>query len=169
MALLRLHLPRPPQLPTHPYSCSSLSSYTSSWLRRARLPAVSTRRLCSTHPASPLEAAPPSIVAGLLDYLNDSWTQFHATGSSPAPLLLLHSRPASCPLAVRRYYLLLTPVIPLPPLLLHACVPAEAKRQLLDAGFKLLSESDDWDLQPGGRYFFTRNMSCLVAFAIGEK
>jgi aspartyl aminopeptidase len=51
----------------------------------------------------------------------------------------------------------------------HACVPAEAKRQLLDAGFKLLSESDDWDLQPGGRYFFTRNMSCLVAFAIGEK
>jgi aspartyl aminopeptidase len=48
-------------------------------------------------------------------------------------------------------------------------LPAEAKRQLLDAGFKLLSESDDWDLQPGGRYFFTRNMSCLVAFAIGEK
>jgi len=48
-------------------------------------------------------------------------------------------------------------------------LPAEAKRQLLDAGFKLLSESDDWDLQPGGRYFFTRNMSCLVAFAIGDK
>jgi aspartyl aminopeptidase len=46
---------------------------------------------------------------------------------------------------------------------------AEAKRQLLAAGFKLLSENDDWDLQPGGRYFFTRNMSCLVAFAVGEK
>ncbi|KAG2603517.1 hypothetical protein PVAP13_5KG776400 [Panicum virgatum] len=122
MALLRLHLPRPPPLPAQPYSRSPLSSYTSSWLR---LPAVSPRLLCSTHPASPLDAAPPSIVAGLLDYLNDSWTQFHAT--------------------------------------------AEAKRQLLDAGFKLLSESDDWDLQPGGRYFFTRNMSCLVAFAIGEK
>ncbi|TVU37007.1 hypothetical protein EJB05_18970, partial [Eragrostis curvula] len=45
----------------------------------------------------------------------------------------------------------------------------EAKRQLLAAGFKLLSENDDWDLQPGGRYFFTRNMSCLVAFAVGEK
>jgi aspartyl aminopeptidase len=48
-------------------------------------------------------------------------------------------------------------------------VSAEAKRQLLDAGFELLSENGDWDLQPGGRYFFTRNMSCLVAFAVGEK
>ncbi|KAH7685656.1 aspartyl aminopeptidase protein [Dioscorea alata] len=66
-----------------------------------------------------------SIVGDLLDYLNESWTQFHAT--------------------------------------------AEAKRQLLEAGFHLLNENDEWDLQPGGRYFFTRNMSCLVAFAIGEK
>ncbi|KAH7685655.1 aspartyl aminopeptidase protein [Dioscorea alata] len=65
-----------------------------------------------------------SIVGDLLDYLNESWTQFHAT--------------------------------------------AEAKRQLLEAGFHLLNENDEWDLQPGGRYFFTRNMSCLVAFAIGE-
>lgn len=46
---------------------------------------------------------------------------------------------------------------------------AEAKEQLIDAGFHLLSENDEWDLQPGGRYFFTRNMSSLVAFAIGEK
>ncbi|KAJ4831745.1 hypothetical protein Tsubulata_031017 [Turnera subulata] len=42
-------------------------------------------------------------------------------------------------------------------------------QQLLAAGFHLLSETDEWDLKPGGRYFFTRNMSCLVAFAIGEK
>ncbi|XP_020405936.1 probable aspartyl aminopeptidase isoform X2 [Zea mays] len=126
MALLRLHLPRPllssrrsPALP------SALSASATSCLWRGRLPA--SRLLCSSHPAlapDASSAAPPSIVAGLLDYLNESWTQFHAT--------------------------------------------AEAKRQLLDAGFKLLSESDDWDLQPGGRYFFTRNMSCLVAFAIGE-
>lgn len=61
----------------------------------------------------------------LLDYLNESWTQFHAT--------------------------------------------AEAKRQLLAAGFDLLSENEEWKLRPGGRYFFTRNMSCLVAFAVGEK
>lgn len=66
-----------------------------------------------------------SIVADLLDYLNESWTQFHAT--------------------------------------------AEAKRQLAAAGFQLLNENDDWNLQPGGRYFFTRNMSSLVAFAVGEK
>lgn len=60
-----------------------------------------------------------------MDYLNESWTQFHAT--------------------------------------------AEAKQQLLAAGFHLLNENDEWDLKPGGRYFFTRNMSSLVAFAIGEK
>ncbi|MFS8012285.1 putative aspartyl aminopeptidase [Helianthus anomalus] len=66
-----------------------------------------------------------SIVGDLLDYLNESWTQFHAT--------------------------------------------AEAKRQLVAAGFHHLSENDDWELKPGGRYFFTRNMSCLIAFAIGEK
>ncbi|XP_078434780.1 Zn-dependent exopeptidases superfamily protein [Wolffia australiana] len=67
----------------------------------------------------------PSIVTDLLDYLNESWTQFHAT--------------------------------------------AEAKRQLLASGFILLNENDNWDLKPGGRYFFTRNMSCLIAFAVGEK
>lgn len=46
---------------------------------------------------------------------------------------------------------------------------AEAKRQLIAAGFHLLKENEKWDLQPGGRYFFTRNMSSLVAFAIGKK
>lgn len=46
---------------------------------------------------------------------------------------------------------------------------AEAKRKLIAAGFHLLNENEEWDLKPGGRYFFTRNMSCLVAFAIGEK
>ncbi|XP_057850882.1 probable aspartyl aminopeptidase isoform X3 [Cryptomeria japonica] len=66
-----------------------------------------------------------SIVDGLIDFLNESWTQFHAT--------------------------------------------AEARRLLLEAGFKQLKEQDEWDVQPGGRYFFTRNMSCLVAFAVGEK
>ncbi|TKY51675.1 aspartyl aminopeptidase [Spatholobus suberectus] len=46
---------------------------------------------------------------------------------------------------------------------------AEAKRQLIAAGFDMLNENQEWDLKPGGRYFFTRNMSCLVAFAVGEK
>ncbi|CAA0824298.1 Zn-dependent exopeptidases superfamily protein [Striga hermonthica] len=66
-----------------------------------------------------------SIVGDLLDYLNESWTQFHAT--------------------------------------------AEAKRQLVAAGFRLLNENEEWELKPGGRYVFTRNMSSLIAFAIGEK
>ena len=46
---------------------------------------------------------------------------------------------------------------------------AEAKRKLIAAGFHLLNENEEWDLKPGGRYFFTRNMSCIVAFAVGEK
>nr|XP_043634536.1 probable aspartyl aminopeptidase [Erigeron canadensis] len=93
-----------------------------------------TPSLCSTSNPIPIppdhesgSAGGPSgsIVGDLLDYLNESWTHFHAT--------------------------------------------AEAKQQLVAAGFHLLSENDEWDLRPGGRYFFTRNMSCVVAFAIGEK
>lgn len=47
--------------------------------------------------------------------------------------------------------------------------PAEAKRHLINAGFHLLNENEEWNLKPGGRYFFTRNMSCLIAFAVGER
>ncbi|KAI5067876.1 hypothetical protein GOP47_0016221 [Adiantum capillus-veneris] len=46
---------------------------------------------------------------------------------------------------------------------------AEAKQLLLAAGFQLLREEDEWKLIPGGRYFFTRNMSTIVAFAVGQK
>ncbi|CAK9166633.1 unnamed protein product [Ilex paraguariensis] len=94
-----------------------------------RIRKLSVRRFCCASDQTPEissnSGSCSSIVADLLDYLNESWTQFHAT--------------------------------------------AEAKRQLIAAGFHLLNESDEWDLKPGGRYFFTRNMSCLVAFAIGEK
>uniref|UniRef100_A0A3Q7IPG6 aspartyl aminopeptidase n=1 Tax=Solanum lycopersicum TaxID=4081 RepID=A0A3Q7IPG6_SOLLC len=88
-----------------------------------------TSPLCSSSGSIPefpeSSESSTSIVGDLLDYLNESWTQFHAT--------------------------------------------AEAKRQLIAAGFHLLKENEKWDLQPGGRYFFTRNMSSLVAFAIGKK
>ncbi|GMN64622.1 hypothetical protein TIFTF001_033677 [Ficus carica] len=88
-----------------------------------------TPLLCSVSDHVPessgIGASTASIVGDLLDYLNESWTQFHAT--------------------------------------------AEAKRQLIAAGFHLLKENDEWDLKPGGRYFFTRNMSSLVAFAVGEQ
>lgn len=66
-----------------------------------------------------------SIVNDMLNFLNESWTPFHAT--------------------------------------------AEAKRQLLKAGFLQLKEEQEWAVQPGGRYFFTRNMSSIFAFAIGQK
>ncbi|KAK2403979.1 putative aspartyl aminopeptidase [Trifolium repens] len=89
------------------------------------LPLNRRRSFCSVNSTSHHKSESVSIVNDLLDYLNESWTHFHAT--------------------------------------------AEAKRQLLAAGFHLLNENEEWNLKPGGRYFFTRNMSCLVAFAVGEK
>lgn len=45
-----------------------------------------------------------------------------------------------------------------------------AVQRLKKAGFTELSERQEWDgLGPGGRYFFTRNASTLVAFAVGQK
>lgn len=46
---------------------------------------------------------------------------------------------------------------------------SEATKRLVQAGFTHLSERQPWDLQAGGKYFFTRNSSSLVAFAIGKK
>ncbi|KAI4347903.1 hypothetical protein L6164_008678 [Bauhinia variegata] len=112
-----------------PLSLSSFSSFPSNCSsRRRRFP--TTLRLCSNSDSVPESSSStgesgPSIVSDLLGYLNESWTQFHAT--------------------------------------------AEAKRKLIAAGFHLLDENEEWDLKPGGHYFFTRNMSCLVAFSVGEK
>jgi aspartyl aminopeptidase len=48
---------------------------------------------------------------------------------------------------------------------------AESARRLTAAGFAHIRERDAWAglVKPGGRYFFTRNASTLVAFAVGEK
>ncbi|KAG0457858.1 hypothetical protein HPP92_022720 [Vanilla planifolia] len=131
MALCRFHFLKTPHpsavnISRLPRFASSFSRSLSTWRRSS-----TSRRLCTLRSDQPLQVSSIgdcssfSIVDGLLDYLNESWTQFHAT--------------------------------------------AEAKRQLIAAGFQLLNECDDWNLQPGGRYFFTRNMSCLIAFAVGEK
>ena len=41
---------------------------------------------------------------------------------------------------------------------------------LESAGYQKLSEREEWkNLRRGGKYFFTRNHSAIVAFAIGEK
>lgn len=45
----------------------------------------------------------------------------------------------------------------------------EASKRLLAAGFQHISERDTWNVKAGGRYFFTRNMSTIVAFAVGSK
>jgi len=40
--------------------------------------------------------------------------------------------------------------------------------QLLDHGFVRLYEKDEWNLQPGQRYFVTRNDSSIIAFDYGQ-
>ncbi|XP_028791681.1 probable aspartyl aminopeptidase isoform X1 [Neltuma alba] len=45
----------------------------------------------------------------------------------------------------------------------------EAKKRLQSAGYEQLSERDDWKLAAGKKYFFTRNHSTIVAFAVGKK
>ncbi|KAM3065696.1 hypothetical protein ACMFMG_011401 [Clarireedia jacksonii] len=46
-----------------------------------------------------------------------------------------------------------------------------AIQRLSKAGFKEIKERDSWSstLQPGGKYYLTRNASSIVAFAIGKK
>ncbi|KAK0586574.1 hypothetical protein LWI29_009084 [Acer saccharum] len=45
----------------------------------------------------------------------------------------------------------------------------EAKKRLRKAGYEQISEREDWKLEAGKRYFFTRNHSTIVVFAIGKK
>lgn len=51
----------------------------------------------------------------------------------------------------------------------HAVATSAA--MLEEAGFKRLREQDVWDgaVEKGGRYYFTRNESALVAFAVGQQ
>ncbi|KUI65443.1 Aspartyl aminopeptidase [Cytospora mali] len=48
---------------------------------------------------------------------------------------------------------------------------ASSVTRLEAAGFKAIKERDNWssELQPGGKYYLTRNGSSIVAFAIGKK
>uniref|UniRef100_A0A061SLC2 aspartyl aminopeptidase n=1 Tax=Tetraselmis sp. GSL018 TaxID=582737 RepID=A0A061SLC2_9CHLO len=69
--------------------------------------------------------ADPSEAQRMLNFINESWTAYHAV--------------------------------------------EEAAKRLEAAGFQLIRERDAWNLQPGGRYYFTRNQSTIVAFAVGEK
>ena len=42
------------------------------------------------------------------------------------------------------------------------------KALLLERGFSQLKETEEWDLQEGGKYFVTRGGSAVIAFTIGE-
>lgn len=46
---------------------------------------------------------------------------------------------------------------------------AEGAKLLEAAGYEHIAETESWDgkLRPGGKYFFTRNGSAIVAFAVG--
>ncbi|KAJ3098916.1 ATP-binding cassette sub- B member 6, mitochondrial [Phlyctochytrium planicorne] len=44
---------------------------------------------------------------------------------------------------------------------------AEVRKRLEKAGFVLISERDAFKVKRGGKYFFTRNQSSIVAFAVG--
>ena len=42
-------------------------------------------------------------------------------------------------------------------------------QRLQASGFTPLEERDAWHLQPGGRYYVTRNDSSLIAFQLGSR
>src|SRR5690625_4887151 len=42
-------------------------------------------------------------------------------------------------------------------------------QQLTEAGFVELREGDAWNLQPGGRYWLTRNDSSIIGFVFGQR
>jgi aspartyl aminopeptidase len=104
-------------------------------------------------------AADHKIAADLLEFLNEGVTEFHA-GVLPAP-----PRPHHPALDALR-------ALPWPAPLTGAALLAvdAAVRRLKAAGFVELSERQGWEgVQKGGRYFFTRNASTLVAFAVGQQ
>lgn len=50
------------------------------------------------------------------------------------------------------------------PTAFHAC---ENAHKLLDTnGFVRLNESEKWEIKPNGKYYITRNGSCLIAFTV---
>lgn len=45
----------------------------------------------------------------------------------------------------------------------------QASKRLIQAGFKEILEEQQWDLVNGGKYFYTRNKSAIMAFTVGGK
>ena len=42
-------------------------------------------------------------------------------------------------------------------------------KTLEEKGFHKIQEKSEWSIKAGGKYYFTRNHSTILAFAVGEK
>ncbi|KAL7167775.1 hypothetical protein ACSBR2_038270 [Camellia fascicularis] len=91
-----------------------------------------------------------SVAADLVSFLNAPPTAFHAVGNR-----FLSSSSSSSSSSSFTSVLLL--------------INHEAKKRLSSSGYEQVSERKDWSLQVGKKYFFIRNYSTIVAFAIGKK
>jgi aspartyl aminopeptidase len=45
----------------------------------------------------------------------------------------------------------------------------QCRLRLQKHGFQELKERDQWQIKQGGRYYFTRNQSSIIAFAVGGR
>lgn len=97
-----------------------------------------------------------AVASDLIDFLNASPTAFHAVGKTKTKFSF-------------SYFFLSPKNRNKSSLTLYSFLSDEAKRRLRSAGYHQLSEREPWKLQPGNKYFFTRNHSTIVAFAIGKK
>lgn len=108
-----------------------------------------------------------SLVSDFLSFLNASPTAFHAVGKWSITHFLLGENNRWSMMNQLWVYRLFS--------FWHDCFDLsnyfadESKRRLRIAGYEQVSERDDWKLEAGKKYFFTRNYSTIVAFAIGKK
>ena len=178
----------PPAGPCRCCSCARAVSNLQTLHEAVFLPSRSrTSPRASTPVTMPPSVAhdPPPEAVDCVAYLNEAWTPYHAVLAScrrlaaagyevrdridRSPLLLsagAHMRPIQRPSRLRP---------PSPPLLTSAPLrAAPLVRSRLRDDFVPLSRGRSPSatrgaLKPGGKYFFTRNMSALCAFAVGAK
>lgn len=107
------------------------------------------------------------IAVDLVSFLNASPTNFHAVGN-----LMLPPDRSLWSITIDVRFLIPPLGIAKMDFFFHGVCywfVDEAKKRLKEAGFTQLSEREDWVLKNGKKYFFTRNYSTIVAFAIGKK
>lgn len=116
-----------------------------------------------------------SVVSDLINFLNVSPTAFHAVGNFTLSVFVSRSKsrfPSLTGQILNRFCWSEFEIRALDLNLLYLlwfCIADEAKKRLRSAGYAQVSEREDWKLEAGKKYFFTRNYSTIVAFAIGKK